>query len=527
MQELTDDQLDGLFRKSAEEFDPPFDPAAWQAMESRLDAHDATRPRQSPISKYLLRLGLPVLVLLLTGIIWLAYNQRQPVASSAVTKQEVTVNSRVATATPNERVLTRRQKRVTDVTPEKTGDESARMTPEQTEATKEPRTNGKTLPIADDAAPLPMSSTTGKPVEVSATKGAAPTYGVVKANRTSRSRLTAVSGSGATGSQRNSRRFSLQKVNRQNKQGMTSITYTGSSLFSGTRYEANEGSSVKKRRQKPGKTELKFVDVGSETGNNQLPPVSDQANPVELPALTELRAKPGFWSKPVLAVGRDVTVQPDTLRRISAQNPPFQKGLSVRFVVSPDLSTIGLHDFTRPGTNVGMMLEYRLASRWSVQVGVLRSTKVYRASTDYYDLPAYTANWQVQPEGVSGRCNMIDIPINLRYDLLLRPAPNGQGVNRWFVSGGATSYIMRQEDYDYEYADPNNPHIYPDRRGWHGNTGDYKFSQLNLSAGYERTFSRRLSWQIEPFLKMPLKKIGYYKLNLLSTGAFFSIRYKL
>ncbi|WP_460977939.1 porin family protein [Spirosoma knui] len=523
MQELTDDQLDGLFRKSAEEFDTPFDPAAWQAMEGRLDAHDATKPRQSPISKYLLRLGLPVLVLLLTGITWLAYNQRQPVASPAVTKQEGKGGNRAAVATPNEQVLTRRQERVADVTLEKTGDGSARMTPEQTEAGDEQRINGKMLPIADDAAPLP-TSTIGKPAEVSATKGATPTYGAVKANRISRSRLTAVSGSGATGSQRNSRRFSLQKVNRRDKRAMTSTTYTGSSLFSGTRYAANEGSSVKKR-WKSGKTEV--VVISSETGDNQLPPVSDQANPVELPALTELRAKPGFWSKPELAVDRDVTVQPDTVRRVSRQELPFQTGLSVRFVVSPDLSTIGLHDFTRPGTNVGMMLEYRLASRWSVQVGVLRSTKVYRASTDYYDLPAYTANWQVQPEGVSGRCNMVDIPINLRYDVLLRPSINGQGTNRWFVSGGATSYIMRQEDYDYEYADPDNPHIYPDRRGWHGNTGGYKFSQLNLSAGYERTFSRRLSWQIEPFLKMPLKKIGYYKLNLLSTGAFFSIRYKL
>ena len=44
MSELTDDQLDGLFRKSAEEFDPPYDPAAWQDMKTRLDAHDQTMP---------------------------------------------------------------------------------------------------------------------------------------------------------------------------------------------------------------------------------------------------------------------------------------------------------------------------------------------------------------------------------------------------------------------------------------------------------------------------------------------------
>ena len=85
---------------------------------------------------------------------------------------------------------------------------------------------------------------------------------------------------------------------------------------------------------------------------------------------------------------------------------------------------------------------------------------------------------------------------------------------------------MRQEDYDFNY--PADAHIYASTpRGWHGSTGRYNFSQLNLSAGYERALSRRLSWQVEPFVKAPLKGVGFYKINLLSTGAFFSLRYKL
>lgn len=197
--------------------------------------------------------------------------------------------------------------------------------------------------------------------------------------------------------------------------------------------------------------------------------------------------------------------------------------MSVRFVVSPDLSTVGLKNFARPGTNVGLMLEYRLARRWSIQAGALWSTKVYNAN----EVPAYTSYWSVKPEGVSGRCSLFDIPINLRYDFALPTRPDGQTQTRWFVSGGATTYIMQQEDYDYKYANPDDPHIYPNRRGWHGTTGRYNFSQLNLSVGYEQTLSRRLSWQAEPFMKVPLQGVGYYKINLLSTGAFLSLRYKL
>jgi hypothetical protein len=209
----------------------------------------------------------------------------------------------------------------------------------------------------------------------------------------------------------------------------------------------------------------------------------------------------------------------------------MQKGMSVRFAVSPDLSGIGLKDFSRPGTNVGLLLEYRMASRWSVQAGVIRSTKVYKASTTEYDLPDYTAKWRVQPQSVSGRCSMLDIPLNLRYDVALRPRSNDLPPSRWFVSGGVTTYIMKKEDYTYIYAEKDKSHVYPNTSPsmteWHGKTGAYGFSQLNLSMGYEQAFSRRLSWQVEPFVKVPLKGVGYYKINLLSTGAFFSLRYKL
>ena len=72
MQEPTDDQLDGLFRKSAEEFNTPFDPAAWQALKTRLDNHD-----RLTVWEHLLRWGLPVLLLLfLTGGSWNAYQRR-------------------------------------------------------------------------------------------------------------------------------------------------------------------------------------------------------------------------------------------------------------------------------------------------------------------------------------------------------------------------------------------------------------------------------------------------------------------
>jgi hypothetical protein len=121
---------------------------------------------------------------------------------------------------------------------------------------------------------------------------------------------------------------------------------------------------------------------------------------------------------------------------------------------------------------------------------------------------------------------MLDIPLNMRYDFALQARPDGRQ-NRWFASAGITTYVMLREDYSYKYANPDDPRINYKAREWSTNTGGYGFSHLNVSAGYERAFGKRLSWQVEPFLKIPLKGVGYYKLNLISTGAFFSLRYKL
>ena len=270
------------------------------------------------------------------------------------------------------------------------------------------------------------------------------------------------------------------------------------------------------------------MSTSRSTDNENEPPAptNGPTTPV-LSDLVELAIRPMRWTKVFPFIDRFVAINPDTTARKGASQPATARGLSVRFVVAPDLSSVGLKNFARPGTNIGLLAEYRLSSHWSVQSGVIQSTKVYKAAIADYALPDYALKWTVIPEGVDGRCSVIDIPLNIRYDVALRSRLNGQAPSRWFVAGGVTSYIMKQEDYTYRYADPANPHIYPKNRGWSGTSGGYGFSELNLSAGYERAISRRLSWQVEPFMKVPLKRVGYLKLNLLSTGAFFSLRYKL
>lgn len=542
MQEPTDDQLDGLFRKSAEEFNAPFDPAAWQALKSRLDTHD-----RLTVWEHLLRWGLPALLLLmLVGGSWNAYRHRTVVDHSP---NAVVIRQQPASPTVDPALggpVEHRQQRTNDAQPLPTGtaaglakvDDLPKTTVAPADESKQPvlttEADEPRLRVDEAATSLATSkrnrpATTGITNRVTHPNKSAipvkPGYGAEPA------RSSSAAGPIST-AKRPERARSGMGQPRRSRRLTGGITRTGvATTFSVTDDATTRKRSFSKRQVRP--------DVTVERMTNESPfdrfdknflSESAGAELVVPPSFSELTSRPGQWPRPLPFTGREVTAPINTAepKQLSSTQPvPMQKGLSVRFVVSPDLSSIGLRNFQRPGTNVGLLLEYRLASRWSVQTGVLQSTKVYKALASDYDLSAYTAKWKVFPQSVSGRCNMLDIPINLRYDVALHPRPNGQAPSRWFVSGGVTTYIMKQEDYVNNFAEVDKPHVYPGMEGWHGKTGRYNLSQLNLSAGYERALSRRLSWQVEPFVKAPLKSVGYYKINLLSTGAFFSLRYKL
>ncbi len=544
MQERTDDQLDDLFRKSAEEVDPPFDTAAWQAMRSRLDAHDRAT---TPAYERLLRWGLPVLLLLLLIGGWYGYrlkmNGRTTATPAAAAGQAVptdqSTSARIRPVETRDKPLVPGQSdqpgslatepttsigkaplvkpgRVAVLPP-------ATAEPVTTEsATTEPAANGRTtaksLPAKTKSSPKRRSEGVGV--------GSMPTVRFTPANQSRRTWSNPVSAGVAPASARRPRVFSRQTSRLfESRLSRNRDSFAGEPVRPTNPTNPNPPASEK---TKPAGTGAQRPETGFGSSVIGKPVVEGATDTRSFADINKLPIRPGRWTTPRPLVGRAVAAQPDTMTRRPASQPVPGRGLSVRFVVSPDLSTLGLRDFQRPGTNVGLLLEYRLNGRWSVQAGAMQSTKVYKASTTGYEFPAYVSKWTVQPEGVNGQCSLIDIPINLRYDVALRPRRNGQVPSRWFVSGGATTYILRKEDYTYNYADPSSPHIYANMKGYHhDSTTRYNFSQLNLSVGYERALSRRLSWQIEPFMKVPLKGIGYLKMDLLSTGAFFSVRYKL
>ncbi|GEM_PF-429436 len=208
----------------------------------------------------------------------------------------------------------------------------------------------------------------------------------------------------------------------------------------------------------------------------------------------------------------------DTPRRQSPSR--FALGL----VLGPDLSTTGsLSNFYEPGHEYGVTVEYNLGKNLGIATGLIRSRVLYSSrGSEYNPRTGYWSNNPV-PREIIGDCVLLDIPVRLKYNFL------NLGNSRFYATAGISSYIMLNEDYQYDYGSGGSYGTQSNRpRGWSGKTRTkHWMSNANISVGYEYDILRSWSLRAEPYLKVPIKEVGWGNVELYSMGMTVSINYKL
>jgi len=148
----------------------------------------------------------------------------------------------------------------------------------------------------------------------------------------------------------------------------------------------------------------------------------------------------------------------------------------------------------------------------SIESGLLIDKKYYYSDGKYFNakniyVPTYT-----KLDDVDGNCNMIEFPLNVKYDF-----KSNKKVN-WFAVAGVSSYFMSKENYKYRYQS----------YGWQvekslslKDASKIWASVMNLSLGYSHNVGRTGTLRIEPYIKVPFKGIGTGSLPITSSGIYF------
>jgi hypothetical protein len=204
-------------------------------------------------------------------------------------------------------------------------------------------------------------------------------------------------------------------------------------------------------------------------------------------------------TKPDSNDNRPQLIKDNKLNR--TQHPIF----AISVVASSDLNGVNTLKNGKIGSNYGFLFSLFLTNRISIQTGVNYAVKPYQIAYSYSNAYAY----KVSPLSANANCQMLDIPLNINYELLNKEQ------NKIAVGTGLSSYLMLHENYSYNYAPTakltTTNYVVQ-------NSKNYLLSILNLSATYQHQFNKSFGLMVQPYLKVPLKEVGYSNVKLHSAG---------
>lgn len=266
------------------------------------------------------------------------------------------------------------------------------------------------------------------------------------------------------------------------------------------------------------------------TGNAYLPndPIDREEAQRPASAVNDREEAPVAISDPPVAADKTEKV-PDSVQKAQdtttadppakkAQQLPKPKRFYAGIIAGADVTSIEMQKVKKIGYDLGVVAGYLISDRWSVEAGLLSSEKAYYSSGEHlykaYALPG------TKLREAEGDCRMWEVPLVVRY----RFAPQKQG--GWFVSAGSSSYFMKKETYDYTYYYPATGQEVKRSRSYDSNSR-HLFAAAQFSGGYTRRVGRSIDFRVEPYIKLPLRKVGYYELPLTSVGVHAGITKKL
>jgi hypothetical protein len=259
----------------------------------------------------------------------------------------------------------------------------------------------------------------------------------------------------------------------------------------------------------------KFID-GTDDPSSKTQ--SKSTEPITATTLNDPNAKQTDTNKDKEVIKKDIkqTDPKTTTSKVSTdkKNKSHVKHFYIGLAAGPDFSTIKLQSVKKTGLNYGFVAGYRIGKRISIETGLFKDRKFYSTDGKYFNTKEIYLPTNAKIEYVDGECNMLELPINIHYTFFQRPRSG------LFAAAGFSSYFMKNESYLYDIN--HNGVRYP-RSGEYDEKSNTLVAVINISAGYTYKLGKICDLRVEPYVKLPVNKIGTGHLPLQSAGIMVGI----
>ncbi|MEX2370474.1 MAG: hypothetical protein WD578_05655 [Bacteroidales bacterium] len=219
---------------------------------------------------------------------------------------------------------------------------------------------------------------------------------------------------------------------------------------------------------------------------------------------------------PITNTGSDNTASP-----VNVPGRTFLSRWSGSISLSPDLTGTGLFNRKSVSPIMGARLWFAVSDRWSVSAGALYNTKKYFTNPGEYTPPeGYWENKTngILPASIFGECTVLDIPVMVSYRVTSREKLNLS------ASMGMSNYLILDEYYAFEFDQPNPGSA----ENWStDNNSPAGWGITNFAVNIDLRLSPAFTVSMEPYLKIPLKQMGWGNVDLYSMGSLLSMKFNL
>jgi hypothetical protein len=206
-------------------------------------------------------------------------------------------------------------------------------------------------------------------------------------------------------------------------------------------------------------------------------------------------------------------------KNIPVKTPGYRPQFALSVIAAPDVNGVGSFQQSKVGTNEGLLFSAGLSRKFTVSTGAIYSVKPYITGFENYHT-GY--QFPVNPINVTADCRMLDIPINIGYQVF------NKRQNSISVGTGLSSYIMLHESFRFNYANTANTYYTTGPAQYTVPSPDgYYFGILNLNATFQHQLNPKVGFTVQPYMKIPLTTVGYSQVRLQTTGVALGLTWNL